>query len=97
MAFIIVLIAIVVICLFLAAVEKYGKNKYGEEEWRRQVSDANKQLQHGKGYGIKCPNCGHIHVNEITTLERSVSVGVKGLASGKIGKNYECPNCKYIW
>ena len=93
MALLILFIAGIVICLFLAAIENYGKNKYGEEEWRRQVSAASM----GKGYGIKCPNCGQLHVNEITSLEKSVSIGVKGLASRKIGKNYKCPNCNYIW
>ena len=90
-------VIIVGLVLFLRVIENYGKNKYGEEEWRRQVSQANEEFQYGKGYGIKCPNCGRMNVEKISTLRKSASISVKGLASDKIGKTYECPDCHYIW
>lgn len=45
----------------------------------------------------KCPQCGSENIRPISTTSRLLSVGVFGLASGKIGKNYECLNCKHKW
>lgn len=45
----------------------------------------------------KCPTCGSTNIKRITTLNRVVSVGTLGLFSGKIGKNYECLDCKAKW
>lgn len=45
----------------------------------------------------KCPTCGSTNVKYISTLNRAVSIGVFGLFSSKIGKNYECLNCKVKW
>ena len=45
----------------------------------------------------KCPTCGSTNVKYISTLNRAVSIGVFGLFSSKIGKNYECLNCKAKW
>ena len=44
-----------------------------------------------------CPTCGSTNVKHISTLNRAVSIGVLGLFSNKIGKNYECLNCKVKW
>lgn len=45
----------------------------------------------------KCPTCGSTNIKKISTLNRAVSIGTLGLLSGKIGKNYECLNCKSKW
>ena len=45
----------------------------------------------------KCPTCGSTNIRRISTLNRAVSVGILGIFSGKIGKNYECLNCKAKW
>jgi len=45
-----------------------------------------------------CPVCGRKDtVKRISTMNRSVSVAAAGLASSKIGKQYECSNCKHKW
>lgn len=46
---------------------------------------------------LKCPICGSTNVKKISTLNRTVSVATVGLASSKIGKQYECKNCKHKW
>lgn len=46
---------------------------------------------------VKCPICGSDTVEKITTMDRSVSVAMVGLASGKIGKQYKCKKCKHMW
>lgn len=45
----------------------------------------------------KCPTCGSTSIRRISTLDRAVSIGILGIFSGKIGKNYECLNCKAKW
>lgn len=45
----------------------------------------------------KCPTCGSTNIRKISTLNRAISIGTLGLLSGKIGKNYECLNCKAKW
>lgn len=46
---------------------------------------------------IRCPMCRSTNVVKIDTFDRAVSVGTVGLASGKIGKQYKCKNCKHMW
>lgn len=48
---------------------------------------------------IKCPSCGagHNKIKKISTMNRAVSIGVVGLASNKIGKQFECTSCHYKW
>ena len=45
----------------------------------------------------KCPLCGSINIERISTTSRVISVAAVGLASGKIGKQYKCKNCKHMW
>ena len=46
---------------------------------------------------MKCPMCSSTSVRKISTLNRTVSVATVGLASSKIGKQYECQKCKHKW
>ena len=46
---------------------------------------------------LTCPMCGSHVVKKLTTAERAVSVAAWGLASGKIGKQYECKKCGHKW
>lgn len=46
---------------------------------------------------LKCPICGSTNVTKISTVNRAVSIGLLGLASSKIGKQYECKKCKHKW
>ncbi len=48
-------------------------------------------------YRYTCPMCGSKKVKRIGTIDRAASVAAVGLASGKIGKQYECDNCKHKW
>lgn len=45
----------------------------------------------------KCPMCGSLNTERIGTLNRAASVATVGLASSKIGKQYQCKNCKHKW
>lgn len=43
---------------------------------------------------VKCPFCKSTNVAKISTTGRIVSVGLFGLGSKKIGKQWHCNNCK---
>ncbi len=45
----------------------------------------------------KCPTCGSTNVRPISSLNRAGSMFMWGIMSSKIGKTYECLNCKYKW
>lgn len=45
----------------------------------------------------KCPTCGSTNLERIGTINRVVSFGLFGFGSGKIGKQFKCRNCKYMW
>ena len=100
LGFMLVLVIFAGICLLVVkACDESAKSK-GEEyyrEYNRQVNENLKKSEYGKGYGIKCPNCGQVNVKKISTTSRAVSVGLTGLASDKIGKTYKCPKCGYMW
>ena len=42
----------------------------------------------------KCPICGSTNLKKLTALDRGTSAFMWGLGSNKIGKTYECRNCK---
>lgn len=77
-------------------------SQFDEELYRRRINkekllqqaSLDKQREQNKP---KCPTCGSTNVKYISTLNRAVSIGVFGLFSSKIGKNYECLNCKAKW
>lgn len=96
------------IYLFYKRISKYNLSRNNFEEYQRQVireQDAlQKRLEAEQAATIKqqanmpkCPVCGSKNVAKISTLNRSVSVATVGLASSKIGKQYECKNCKHKW
>lgn len=67
--------------------EKYQQEVVKEQEYKA-IIEASKQ---------KCPSCGSTNIQKISTTDRAVSVATVGLASGKIGKQYKCKNCKHMW
>lgn len=44
-----------------------------------------------------CPVCNSQDIIRLSTMNRAVSVAAFGLASSKIGKQYQCKNCKHMW
>ena len=48
-------------------------------------------------YKFTCPMCGSQKVKKIGNIDRAASVATWGLASSKIGKQYECDDCKHKW
>ena len=44
-------------------------------------------------HNIHCPYCNSSNVTKIGTVNRAVSVGMFGLASKKLGKQWRCNSC----
>ena len=44
-------------------------------------------------HNIHCPYCNSTNVTKIGTVNRAVSVGMFGLASKKIGRQWHCNSC----
>ncbi len=75
--------------------DEYEKNQNARIEAmvaQGQVYAAKNAAKHPK-----CPICGSTNTERISTLNRTVSVATVGLASSKIGKQYQCKNCKHKW
>lgn len=43
---------------------------------------------------VTCPYCKSTNVTKISTAGRVISVGLFGLGSSKVGKQWHCNNCK---
>ena len=84
--------------------KKY-KSKYNSNSSSVTISKASMPVQSALKTSLTnqqaniptCPTCGSTNVRPISTLNRAVSIGVFGLFGSKIGKNYECLNCKVKW
>lgn len=73
-----------------------------EAESQKKLEEYRKQRAKEKAYEAthpkpKCPTCGSTNIEKISTLNRAVSIGMVGLASDKIGKQFCCKNCGYKW
>ncbi len=80
-----------------------AKQKYEEYEkllgsWAEET-ERYQQAQHKQWEANHpiCPACGSRNTSRISTLNRTASVATFGLASSKIGKQYECKACKHKW
>lgn len=66
-----------------------------KEKYKAQIEESEKE-KYKYDHPI-CPMCQSNNTRRITTLNRAVSVSMVGLASSKIGKQYECLKCKHKW
>lgn len=67
------------------------RKEVDREYYAQRLAQRNEQRQNSM---VKCPYCQSSSVTKISTAGRVVSVGLFGLASGKIGKQWHCNNCK---
>lgn len=73
--------------------EAWRNNKKSIQPTARPISSRSSQQTNIP----KCPTCGSTNIKRITTANRAVSVLTLGILSEKIGKNYECLDCKAKW
>lgn len=87
---------------FMEEVVKKSPNFNQESYDRGEIAIADRKRQDsmpkisstGKSNSVTCPYCKSTNVSKISTLGRSVSVGLFGLGSSKIGKQWHCNGCK---
>lgn len=100
------IIVSVVAYFFLKSVDRYNlaQNDYEayEKMVRQERANAARNYQaqveaekRRLAQTPKCPVCGSKNIKNISTMNRAVSVAAFGLASSKIGKQYECRNCNH--
>ena len=86
------------ICIAIAGAFFNNTSNKTKQETARIIKEQKEQKEYQELHGgYKCPNCGEHAGHEINTMKKAISVGTLGLASNKIGKNYECKNCGYKW
>lgn len=74
--------------------ELYRTDKKAYQRKEVQKEDFRKAMEASKP---KCPQCNSTNIEKISTVDRAISIQIVGLASNKIGKQYKCKNCKFIW
>lgn len=62
-----------------------------EEEMQMEQNRRLCEMQYGNK--VTCPYCSSANIGKISTVSRMVSIGLFGLGSKKIGKQYHCNNC----
>ena len=89
---------------YLKAIGREWKGKIENIDTWQQVDGLAKEYQskdagyRSKGSGVPhCPTCGSSKVSKIDGLDRWLSVGLFGPASGKFGKSFKCKKCGYTW
>ncbi len=75
--------------------QQYAQQQAVEQQ--KRVEESFRQFQYNQAHAPKCPSCGSTNISNIGAVERSISVGVMGLASSKIGKTHKCNNCGTTW
>lgn len=100
----VVLPAIIYLPIYFKSVNNYNLANTNPEAYHQKLKDEAKAA-HARAEAErlkqknapKCPMCNSTNIERITTMDRSVSIAMVGLASGKIGKQYKCKNCKHMW
>lgn len=77
--------------------EQKSQQEYDALQRRAQQKRIEKEHIEKETYIPTCPTCGSINIKHISTLNRAVSIGAFGIFSSKIGKSYECLDCKAKW
>lgn len=67
----------------------YNQKLVSEEQYKQGKTNSNNN-QHIP----KCPICGSADLKKLDALDRGFSAFMFGLGSNKIGKTYQCKNCK---
>lgn len=62
-------------------------------QFRTQVDQQKQQKERQQSGKPQCPYCQSNNVKKIGVIGRSMSIGVFGLGSSKIGKQFHCNNC----
>lgn len=77
--------------------EKEMQDFLQQQKDEKNAKKDEKNAKKYNNYKYKCPMCNSNKVMNISTTKKVVSAELMGLASNKIGKTYQCDECKYMW
>lgn len=100
MGVVLVLLAISGACFLLVKIiDAWGTSQMGEQGWKdfQDAVQEEKSKKEYNNYAFSCPMCRSNKVKKISDLNRVASVATLGVASSKIGKQWECDNCHHKW
>lgn len=83
----------------LEEVERLMKIKKEQDARQEAIKKQNDEVK-AMNYKLshpQCPNCGSTNTKQISNANRVASVAMWGLASSKIGKQYQCNRCNHKW
>lgn len=85
--------------LYLSDKKAFQEKMQREYDRQEQIAEQQRQAELERLAKLPaCPICGSKeHVKRLTNLNRSASVLAVGIASAKIGKQYECTYCKHYF
>lgn len=80
---------------FVKAVEECGgAPEYYNDKSIKQWKQEQDTIQASKP---KCPHCQSTNIKKLSLTNKAISIGGLGILSNKIGKTFQCNNCKYTW
>lgn len=80
------------VCENCLNVKKYYTDKKRRDEYNRKLQQEQEETK--KTPTITCPYCQSTDCSKIGVVGRSVSFGMFGFGSGKVGKQWHCRKCK---
>lgn len=98
MGMILSIISVVKVNIYNAKANNMSADEYLSDRFANAIPETKETFGiKGNNVSIPCPVCGSKNIVRITTFDRAISVSAVGLASGKIGKQYKCKDCKHMW
>ena len=88
----IILIALLVLLMIQYHFKKTKQNR----DRIPDSSPTNTEKAKYSNYRYTCPMCGSRHIINIDVGKKKI-LGVLRVSPGKIGKNYQCEHCHYLW
>ena len=90
------IISVVKINMYNAKVKKMSADEYLSDRFANAIPETKEVfgIKSNDKPSIECPYCHSTDVSKIGTVNRAVSVGMVGVASSKIGKQWHCNKCK---
>ena len=90
--------SVVKINIYNAKSKNMSADKYLQTRFENAIPETIETFNLGKmdnssTAGVTCPYCKSTNVSKISVANRTVSVGLFGLESSKIGKQWHCNNC----
>lgn len=89
-------ISVVKINIYNAKLKNMSSGEYLSDRFVNAIPETKEAfgIKTNNTLSIECPYCHSTNVNRIGTINRALSIKMTGIASGKIGKQWHCNNCK---